>query len=67
MLFMRSKGGYSKMRTFRFEIVAHTEIDVLAEDLNEARKQADREWHKIFQNGLFGEVEFLKEVKEETD
>ena len=52
------------MRTFRFEILAHTEVDIQAEDLNEARKKADIEWHKIFQNGLFGEVEFLKEVKE---
>ena len=55
------------MRTFRFEISAHTEIDILAEDLNVARRQADVEWHKMFQNGLFGEVEFLKEIKEETD
>lgn len=55
------------MRTFRFVLVGHTEIDVIAEDLNEARKQADIEWHEIFQNGLFGEVEFFKEVKEEID
>ena len=55
------------MRTFRFEIFAHTEIDIQAEDLNEARKQADFEWHKIFQNGLFGEVEFIEEIKEENE
>lgn len=55
------------MRTFRFEISAYTEIDILAEDLNVARRQADVEWHKMFKNGLFGEVEFLKEIKEETD
>ena len=53
------------MRTFRFEILAHTEIDIETKDLNEARKQADVEWHRIFQNGLFGEVEFIKEIKQE--
>jgi len=55
------------MRTFRFKILAHTEVDILAKDLNEARKQADIEWHKIFKNGLFGEVEFIKEIKENKD
>ena len=53
------------MRTFRFEITAFTEIDIQADNLNEARKQADREWHETFKNGLFGEVEFIKEVKED--
>ena len=51
------------MRKFRFEIRAYTEIDIVEEDLNEARKQADREWHKIFKNGLYGEVKFIEEVK----
>ena len=54
------------MRKFRFEISAHTEIDILSEDLNEARKQADRAWHKTFKNGLFGGVEFIEEIKEKT-
>ena len=53
------------MRTFRFEISAHTKIDIIAEDLNEARKEADRVWHRTFENGLFGDVEFIKEVKED--
>lgn len=52
-------------RTFRFEILAHEEVDIVAEDLNEARKEADRVWHKTFKNGLFGDVEFIKEVKED--
>lgn len=55
----------NKMRTFRFEISAFTEIDIHAEDLNEARKLADKEWHEIFQNGLFGNIEFVEEIKEE--
>ena len=53
-----------EMRTFRFKITAYTEIDIQAEDLNEARKQVDIEWHKTFKNGLYGEVEFIKEVTE---
>ena len=59
--------GELNMRTFRFEISANTEVDIKAEDLNEARKEADRVWHEIFQNGLFGEVEFIEEIKEKTD
>jgi len=55
------------MRTFRFKILAHTKIDIQAEDMNEARKQADIEWHKIFKNGLYGEVTYIKEVKEEKE
>lgn len=53
------------MRIFRFELVAHTEVDIAAEDLNEARKEADKVWHDIFKNGLFGEVGFIKEIKDE--
>ncbi len=52
------------MRTFRFEISAYAEIDIKAEDLNEARKEADRIWHSEFKNGMFGDVEFIKEVDE---
>jgi len=55
------------VETYRFEISAHTEIDIEAKDLNEARKEADEEWHKTFKNGLFGDAEFIKIVKEETD
>ncbi len=49
------------MRKFKFKITAYTEIYVVAEDLNKARKQADIEWFKFFENGMHGEVEFIKE------
>lgn len=51
------------IRTFRFEISAYAEIDIEAKDLNEARKRADEIWYETFKNGLFGDVEFIKEVK----
>lgn len=57
-----SKENITNRRTFRFELVGHTEVDIVAEDLNEARKEADRIWHNTFKNGLFGDVEFIKEV-----
>ena len=53
------------MRKFRFELLAHTKIDIQGEDINEAMKQAFVEWHNIFENGLYGDVRFIKEVKEE--
>ena len=52
------------MRKFRFELLAHTKIDIQGEDINEAMKQAFVEWHNIFENGLYGDVRFIKEVKE---
>ena len=52
------------MRTFRFCISAHCEVDIEAKDLNEARKEVDRVWHRTFVNGMFGECEFIKEVKD---
>lgn len=55
------------MRKFKFELLAHTKIDIQAEDLNKARRQADVEWHKFFKNGLHGEVKFIKEINEEKE
>lgn len=55
------------METYRFEISAFTEIDIKAKDLNEARKRADEIWHETFENGLFGEVDFIKRIKEGND
>ncbi len=53
------------MRKFKFELLAHTIISIKAEDLNKARRQADVEWHKIFRNGLHGNIKFIKEINEE--
>ena len=44
-------------------MTAHTEIDIEAESKNEADIKAEAEWQEMFR-GLFGGVEFIKEVKE---
>ena len=42
---------------------AHTEIDIEAKSKNEADRKAEAEWQEMFR-GLFGDVEFIKEVRE---
>lgn len=50
---------------YRFEVDAHCEIDVTANSLEEAEEKAEKEWNDMFAKlGLFGGVEFMKEVEE---
>lgn len=51
------------MKTYRFEISAYEEIDIKAEDKEEAEKIAQAYWDKNFRS-MFGGVEFMKEVEE---
>ena len=51
------------MKTYRFEISAYEEIDIKAEDKEEAEKIAQAYWDKKFPT-MFGGVEFMKEVEE---
>ena len=51
------------MQTYRFEIAAYEEIDIKAEDKEEAEKIAQAYWDKNFRS-MFGGVEFIKEVEE---
>ena len=44
-------------------MTAHTEVDIEARSREEADKKAELEWQEMFK-GLFGGVEFIKEVKE---
>lgn len=53
------------MKTYRFEISAYEEIDIIAEDKEEAEKIAQSYWDKNFRS-MFGGVEFMKEVEEWT-
>lgn len=51
------------MKTYRFEISAYEEIDIKAEDKEEAEKIAQAYWDKYFRS-MFGGVEFKGEVEE---
>ena len=51
------------MKTYRYSIYAHQEIDVGAENEEDAYLKAKEEWNRTFgKKGLFGEVEYIKEV-----
>ena len=50
---------------YRFEVDAHCEIDVTADNLEEAEEKAEKEWNDMFAKlGLFGSVRFMEEVQE---
>ena len=50
---------------YRFAVDAHCEIDVTADNLEEAEEKAEKEWNEMFgEHGLFGGVEFMEEVEE---
>ena len=51
------------MKAYRYCMSAHCEIDIKAESKKEADKKAEVERDKNFR-GLFGDVEFIKEVDE---
>lgn len=51
------------MKTYRFEISAYEEIDIKAEDKEEAEEKAKEYWDKNFRS-MFGGFEFIKEVEE---
>lgn len=51
------------MKAYRYCMTAHTEIDIAAENKEKADKKAEAEWQEMFR-GLFGDVEFIKEVEE---
>lgn len=51
------------MKTYRFEIFAHEEIDIKAKDHEDAAKIAQAYWDKNFRS-MFGGVEFIEEVEE---
>lgn len=53
-------------KTYRYTISAHQEIDVCANNRADADKKGEQEWTKLFGNkNLFGDTEFIKEVKDE--
>ena len=53
----------SEMQTYRFEVTAHEEIDIEAENRKEAEEKAKAYWADNF-GTMFGGVEF-KEVVDE--
>ena len=59
-------GGCKMSKTYRYTISAHQEIDVCASNRADADKKAESIWHSYFGNkSLFGDIEFIKEVKDE--
>ena len=59
-------GRYEMSKTYRYTLVAHQEIDVCANNRDDADKKAEKEWTKLFGGkGLFGDAEFIGDVKDE--
>ena len=53
-------------KIYRYTLIAHQEVDVCADNKGDADKKAIQEWGKLFGGkGLFGDVEFIKEVDNE--
>lgn len=51
---------------YRYTLIAHQEIDICANNRADADKKAEQEWVKLFGNkNLFGDVEFIREMKDE--